>query len=114
MKKLLFPQSTGKFETGKHGAITSFCSYRSVRSETIRFEPRSPRSLLNPLDRTSTDTYTATSTPQPNNDAIAQAVQILQSSCDMLDETVDRIQRRKLLGQNSNFSFPSENRQTTA
>lgn len=104
-----------------HVEETTFPSidrYRTVRSETVRIEPRSPRSLLNstPLESktTRTETYTVTSVPQSSQeDVIAQAVQILQSSCDMLDETADRIQRRKLLGQNSNFSFPSESRKKT-
>jgi hypothetical protein len=82
---------------------------------------------------TTTETHTVTSVPHgaQSDDVITQAVKILQASCDMLDETADRIavslvlvvrdnlnfQRQKLLsGQNVAVSFPSENRQkkTTA
>ncbi|KAI6185303.1 hypothetical protein M3Y98_00008100 [Aphelenchoides besseyi] len=102
--------------TVEETTFPSIDRYRTVRSETQRFvEPRSPR-LATPLETRTTHTTTTTisNVPQPpEDDAITQAVRILQESCDLLDETADKIARRRLLD-GRDFRFPSESRKTTA
>lgn len=71
---------------------------RSIRQETNVGNMDTYRRTLSPTSRCSSSTFTTMSSSIPPNhhqytedDAIEKAVKILQDSCEMLDETAERI-----------------------
>ncbi|CAD5231802.1 unnamed protein product [Bursaphelenchus xylophilus] len=118
-----------------HVEQTTFPSidrFRTVRQETVSvFEHPRRTPLMSPMSHcsSSTPTFTSLSSSIPshqNPDAIEKAVKILQDSCEMLDETAERIASRNRHPRNpsadyaprysqeytSAFQFPSELRTT--
>ncbi|CAD5224684.1 unnamed protein product [Bursaphelenchus okinawaensis] len=117
-----------------HVEETTFPSidrFRTVRQETVSvFDHPRRTPLTSPMSHcsSSTPTFTSLSSSIPSqqthreadSDAIEKAVKILQDSCEMLDETAERIANRRRKSDypkysqqyTSAFQFPSELRAT--